>query len=428
MIGFVRSFPLRLGRAVRRRPRTTVLAVVAVVFAGGAAFYGYAVREWRQAVAAVRDARPSEARGRLNLCLKVWPNDPAVHRLAARAAWQTGDLKFAEEQLNQCLKLEHGASEDTQLEFLLMRTRTGELPEVVPLLYDFVARGHPDSVVILETIASAYMHDLQYHEAYLALSRWVLVAPNSPRAYNFRGWVLERLNQAAAAMDDYLKALELDPNLTVVRLRVAEMYLEDKDPVQALPHLEFLLAQDPNRPETRARLGQCRYLQGRPAEARQLLEGVVNELPNDTKVLLYLAKLDLDDGRADRAAEYLRRVLALEPSELEAKFVLITALRTQGRDAEADAELADYNRQRAELERVDSLLVAEAKAPSRDPQVAYEIGALLLRIHREPQGIHWLTEALERDPNHRPSHQLLADYFETHGEPERAAVHRKYLK
>jgi hypothetical protein len=113
---------------------------------------------------------------------------------------------------------------------------------------------------------------------------------------------------------------------------------------------------------------------------------------------------------------------------LEAKFVLVTALRTQGRDAEADAELADYNRQRVELERVDSLLLAEAKAPSRDPQVAYEIGALLLRIHREPQGIHWLTEALDRDPNHRPSHRLLAEYFETHGEPDRAAVHRNYLK
>jgi tetratricopeptide (TPR) repeat protein len=428
MMGFVRSFPLRLGRAVRRRPRTTVLAVVALVFAGAAAFYGYAVREWRQAVAAVRDARPSEARGRLNLCLRVWPNDPAVHRLAARAAWQTGDLKFAEEQLNQCLKLEHGASEDTQLEFLLMRTRTGELPEVVPLLYDFVARGHPDSAVILETIASAYMHLLAYHEAYVALNRWIIVAPDSPRAYHFRGWVLERLNKVAGAMDDYLKALELDPNLSVVRLHVAELYLDDKDPVQALPHLEYLLARDPNRPETRARLGLCRYLQGRPAEARQLLEGVVNDLPNDTKVLLYLAKLDIDDGRADRAVEYLRRVLALEPSELEAKFVLVSALRMQGRDAEAEAEQADYTRRRAELERADTLLFAEAQTPSRDPQVAFEIGELLLRIHREPQAIHWLTEALDRDPNYQPAHRLLADYFETHGEPDRAAVHRKYLK
>lgn len=428
MIGFVRSFPLRLGRAVRRRPRTAVLAVAALVFAAGAAFYGYAVREWRQAVAAVRDAKPAEARGRLNLCLKVWPNDPAVHRLAARAAWQTGDLRFAEEQLNECLKLEHGASEDTQLEFLLMRTRTGELSEVVPLLYDYVARGHRDSAVVLETIASAYMHDLQYHEAYLALNRWVLVAPDSPRAYQFRGWVLERINQAAGAMDDYLKALELDPNLTVVRLRVAEMYLEDKDPVQATPHLEFLLARDPNRPETRARLGQCRYLQGRSAEARELLEGVQGEMPRDSRVLLYLARLDLDDRQAARAEERLRKALALDPSELEAQFVLATALRMQGRDAEAEAELADYNRQRAELERVDSLLLAEARAPSRDPQIAFEIGQLLLRIHREPQAIHWLTEALDRDPNHRPTHRLLAEYFETHGEPERAAVHRKYMK
>ena len=56
------------------------------------------------------------------------------------------------------------------------------------------------------------------------------------------------------------------------------------------------------------------------------------------------------------------------------------------------------------------------------------IDAILRENYDSVIAMERLTEALERDPNHRPSHQLLADYFETHGEPERAAVHRKYLK
>jgi predicted Zn-dependent protease len=339
-----------------------------------------------------------------------------------------GDHTTAEEHLNTCLRLEHGATDETQLEFLLMRAQTGEADEVGGLLYDYVLGRHPDAALILETVASAYMHDLRYGPAYYWLNQWVAAFPDSARPYHFRGWVLERMAQPGEALEDYLRALDRDPNLDPVRLRVAEMYLEDKDPLQALPHLEYLLARDPGRPEAQARLGQCRYLRGEPADARRLLEAAASRLPGDSSVLLYLARLDLDDGQPVPAEGRLRRAMALEPSDIESRFTLITALRMQHRDAEADAELAEYSRQKADLERANHLLQEEAKKSTRDPQAAFEIGELLLRIHRDPQAIHWLSEALARDPTYPPAHRLLAEYFEAHGEPERAAVHRNFLK
>jgi len=99
----------------------------------------------------------------------------------------------------------------------------------------------------------------------------------------------------------------------------------------------------------------------------------------------------------------------------------------QNRDKEAVAELAEYDRQKAGLDRANKLLQAEARHPSRDPQSAHEIGALLLSIRHDQQGLHWLEEALSRNPNHLATHKLLADYYTQKGDAQRAGLHRSQL-
>jgi tetratricopeptide (TPR) repeat protein len=405
----------------------SLLTLVLIAVSAAAGTYGYAVREWRRAEAAVRDGRPDEANKHLGICLRLWPDSPEVHQLAARAARQSGDFVTAESHLNTCLRLENGASENTQLEFLLMRGQSGEIDEVAPLLMDYVERQHPDTKLILETIALVYIYHLRYGPAFYYLKRWIEHAPESAKAHHYRGWVLERMDQPKGALESYLHALELDPNLDRVRLRVAEMYLEEKQPLSALPHLKILLDRNPDRPESLARMGQCKFLQGEPIEARRLLERALPDMPKDSAVLLYLARLDMAEQQPVRAEERLRKALELDPSDTEAQFGLVTALQLQKRDAEAAAALAEYDRQRAQVERANKLLQEEARRQSRDPQSAYEIGALLLSIGHDRQGLHWMDEALNRDPNHRPTHQALAEYFEKNGNRERAAYHRRRL-
>jgi predicted Zn-dependent protease len=429
MTRFVKSALGRLGRAARRRPLRAALAGLVVLgTAAATGGYAYAVREWHRAQAAVRERHPGQAKSHLAVCLSVWPRDPAVHQLAARAARETGDFVTAEDHLNTCLKLERGASEATQIEFLLMRAQSGEVEEVAPLLFLFVDRGHPDAPLILETIALTYMHNLRYGPAYACLVRWVREVPDSARAYHYRGWVLERLNQPKQALDDYLHALDLEPGLVPVRLRVAEMYLEDKQPLDALPHLERLREQAPDRPEVLARLGQCRFLQGETVEARRLLEAAAEALPDDPQVLLYLARLDLQDRQPARAEARLRHLLDRDPADTEARYTLVSALKFQRRDQEAARELAEYDRHKALLERANKLLQDEARKPTRDPGPAYEVGALLLQIRQERQGLYWMDQALARDPDHQPTHRALAEYFESKGDKERAAFHRRRLR
>ena len=425
---WVRSLMSLIGRIVRSartHPKATFVFFCLLCSALVGGLYAYANREHRSARRAVLEGRLDDARKHIGTAIRYLPSNTSVHLLAARIARLNGDFEDAEGHLTKCIQLDGGATEDVQLEFLLMRAQTGEVDEVAKELLLYPDRNHPDSEMVFETISRAFMHRLRYAPAYGCLNRWVEYFPESSKPHHYRGWVLERMNNADGAMKNYVKALELNPELTHVRLRIAEMYLDDKQPAEAIPHLELLRRQFPDRADVKARLGQCYYLQGKHTEARQLLEAAVIDLPDDTPLLLHLGKLDLHDDRAAKSEEWLRRALSKDPSDTDVRNVLVSALQAQGKRTEAARELQEFKRHKDILDRANHLLQEEALHPSDDPKAASEVGVLLLRIGQAKQALYWLDQALTRDPAHRPTHQALAEYYESQGDKQRAAMHRR---
>src|SRR5205823_10171881 len=134
---------------------------------------------------------------------------------------------------------------------------------------------------------------------------------------------------------------------------------------------------------------------------------------NDTAVLLLLGKLELADGHFTEAERWLRALLAVDPHELEGQFHLAHSLQNQeGRQDEAAAVMAQHNRDKALLQRGETLMKQEAEHPSADPGPPAEIGSLFLRLGQDRLGVYWLTQALERDPRHAPALRALAEHFE----------------
>ncbi len=414
-------------RAARRRPYLTAFALLLGIAAALGAGLAYAEYQWRAARADLAADRPRDARARLDVCLSAWPWNPDVHLAAARAARLSGDLPAAETYLHHCLKLQGGATQALQLEFLLYRAQAGELDEVAPTLIDCAENGHPEAPLILETLARAYLYRLRYRPALACLNRWVSLRPDAARAYQWRGWTLERLSRFKAAAEDYRHALELDPELVPVRLRVAEMLLEDKRAPEAVPHLEQLYRRVPEDPHVQARLGICRYFQNRPADARQLLEAAVVQLPKDPSLLIHLARLDLQEHRHADAERRLRQVLATDPSDTEALYTLSSVLQVQGRTAEAVATLKDYQHYKARLDRANKLLREVADSTQATAADYAEVGALLLEVGQQRVGLYWLHQALERDPGHRAAHAALAAHYDKRGDAQTAAEHRRWL-
>jgi tetratricopeptide (TPR) repeat protein len=402
-----------------------VLQFVVVVAAG---LYGYVLWQWHAAATALREDRPAEARDRLTWCLRLWPRSPEVHLRAARAALLSGDADDAEAHLNRCLRLQNGATEPVQLHFLLLRVLGGDTDEVAEELIADVDQRHPESLLILQMLARSYMHSYRYREAYACLSRWIEEQPDAAKPYHWRAWVQERLNNPKQARLDYERALERAPELTRVRLRVAEMLLADQMPLAALPHLERLYRQLPDNPEVQARLGQCRFIQGQMEDARRLLEAAVTRLPDDIALLLSLSKVELEEGRPVEAEQWVRRALKVDPFDIEAEYALVSCLQSQGRRAEAAVALKRSTEHRVLVSRSNQMLLDEANHPSSNPTKEAELGSLLLQIGKEQLGLHWLEQALLRDPTQQEAHKALAEYYEHKGEAEKAAAHRRRLE
>jgi len=206
------------------------------------------------------------------------------------------------------------------------------------------------------------------------------------------------------------------------------MLLEDKQAPEALPHLERLMRQAPNDAQVQARMGICRFLQGRTDESRQLMEAAVVRLPRDPALLVALANLDIQEGRWPEAERRLRTVLETDPSDTEALFVLSTVLRGQGRTRESAEVLAEYERKRAAVDRINDLLKDAADSPTATANDYAEIGRLFLSIGRERFGVYWSERALERDPNNQTAHRSLAEHYERKGDAPSAAAHRRQLR
>src|SRR5262245_43605729 len=121
------TWPLR---AARRRPLIALLAVDLLLILAALATFWFAQHQLDAALADLEGNRPADARDRLPLCRLVWPRDVEVHRVSARAARMSGDMREAEALLKKCLKFHNGATQAVQLEFLLLRVQTGDVDEV----------------------------------------------------------------------------------------------------------------------------------------------------------------------------------------------------------------------------------------------------------------------------------------------------------
>ncbi|MBV9123593.1 MAG: tetratricopeptide repeat protein, partial [Planctomycetes bacterium] len=399
-------------QAIGRHPRITLGVVFFLVLAGSAGGVNlWAFYQWREADRAVHAEHWDEARRHIQLCLRVWPASATAHLQAARIDRLAGDYQEAETHLEECRRLQGEATEATQLEWLLLRAQQGDVDEVSGDLLAAIQAGHPESALILEALARAYMREGRYWPARYCLTQWLEREPDTVRALHWRGLVLEKLEQRPGAIQDYRRALELAPERSDIRLHLAEALVNESMFREALPHLEQLHRQDPDQPDVLVGLARCRFQMGQLAEARRLLKEALAHHPDHAMALLHLGKLELATGHPQEAEVLLRRAAQVDPYHLEIHYNLQQSLEHQPlRHQEAAAELEVYQKLKKDQDRLAFLLRKQLDQGPPNAEVASEIGAILLRTGQEALGLHWLRKALRIDPGHKPTREVLARY------------------
>jgi tetratricopeptide (TPR) repeat protein len=418
---------LRLVRFVLHRPgRAALYFALAVALLAALLF---AIQEgvfrWHR-----RDARREVERGHnaaagphLAACLSIHPRDPETLMLCAVQARRSGNWEDAEALLTRYSR-ERGDDADLVFERLLLRATRGDLENSAPLLIARIEAGGPDARPAREALVTGLLYRFRWTEADRTLAGWLRASPDDPFALLLRGKFLEQRQQASEALINYRRIVELDPEHDEARLRMTTLLLQLRQGEEALTHLDYLRVRLPNLPEVQVQRAKALALQGRTEEARAALDDCVSRIPDHAGALAERAALAVQAGD-DRAAERdYARAVELSPGDVTILTPYAAVLARTGKTAEA-AKLQETLKQlQADQERISELIAGPLQTRPDDPSIPHEIAAIALRSGQSAEGFRWLNAALQIDPNHAPTHRLLANYYQTAGNPALAARHR----
>jgi tetratricopeptide (TPR) repeat protein len=419
-----------IARTVRHavaEPRRLIrVALALLVLGAGVWFLSWRVFGWHhlsEAKRALQRDHFREALDHLQASLRIWPDDPQVLFLAARAARRVGNLELADQMLKLC-EGSPTVAEDAPLERALLRATRGEVDEVGGYCQSLLEQGHPEAPLIREALAQGFSVTMRLPEASFYLDQWLEEAPEHPQALYQKGRLeLQSANQQEAA--GFLRrVVALDPERDDARLLLAGVLLELSQAQEALTHLETLARRLPGNPLVQVRLAQCLDLLGRQQESVELLDDVLRRQPHLAAALVGRGKLALRAGDFEKAERYLQEACVREPADVVAKYQLFLCLKQRGKANEAKAVLEERNRLEKDLARLHDIAAGEMSQRPRDPALHAEVGAILLRLGTPDQGVRWLEGALRLAPHNAAAHRALAQHYQSIGQFGRAERHR----
>jgi tetratricopeptide (TPR) repeat protein len=399
---------------------------------GGLALLGFAVGilapyAWsryhlRAAERALQQYDLIAARAHLRQSLAWLPGNARILFLQAQTARRLDDCAKAEKLL---LDYQHrqGITEEGRLEWLLLGVQQGDLGGHVRELQSLVDAEHPAASLILEALAKGFMNVARGPEMLTCLNRLLQCEPLNTPALTLRGKGWEELHNPERAVQDYQRAVDVDPECYAARLGLANTLQQLGRVREASAHYEILRQQRPRNPDVLLGLARCRFDSYELDQAAELLDLVLASHPDHVAALVERGRLALcrhDEGEAEAR---LLRATALAPWHREAHRLLLSCLQTLGKSAEAEKCRARIR----ELQASDSqegIISRRFLMTPQDPSVRFDLARWSLQNGREHDGIRWLFRTLLVDPRYGPAHAALADYFQRSGQPRRSAEQR----
>jgi tetratricopeptide (TPR) repeat protein len=319
--------------------------------------------------------------------------------------------------------------DDIDRQRLLKRAQTGDILAVEEELGRLLAAGGDDAFAedCYEALAEGFIGSFRMADARECLDFWERWQPENPLPSYWMGVIEERYERPVVALERYAQALALNPRLYDARVRAARLELDTARLEDARRHFEECLAERPDDPAAVMGLADCLLRSGDLAAARELYHDALStDLGKDQacSALTELGQMALEEGDFRRAASLLEEAVQIDPDGTRARLTFAGALLRIG-DAEGARAQRDIAQRMAERQRRLAAVTHEALGKPDDPDLRAEAGTILLDQGFVKEGLGWLETALRIDPDHGPSHRVLADHFGATGDTQSEAHHRR---
>ncbi|MCA1602286.1 MAG: tetratricopeptide repeat protein [Acidobacteria bacterium] len=222
-------------------------------------------------------------------------------------------------------------------------------------------------------------------KAFVAAEKALLLDPNLAVAYLARGrilWTPANRFPHEKAIQEYRRALTLNPNLDEARNQLALVYCHIGAFDEALQESHKAVATNPNNNLAQFRIGQTLNFQGKYEQALSVLRGIPQEV-NPALVGHQIAWALFNLGRKEEASAMLEQLLRDYPEDNGGVFTSVQAV------------LAASTGQEHRAEDKIKLAVERGKGFGHFHHTAYHIANAYALMNKPAQAIKWLEVAAE---------------------------------
>ncbi|MCS7045578.1 MAG: tetratricopeptide repeat protein, partial [Gemmataceae bacterium] len=218
--------------------------VAAVGWWGGTQAWAWQQR--RAGAAALHRYHAAQAREHLEACLRVWPADRVARLLAIRAARRAGDFAAAEDHVRAYERLVAPSDEALAFEWALVRAAAGDIDiQLDEYLTQQLEAAPVVAPLIYEALVEGYTRSYRIKEAFDVAERWLALEPDNVQALFRRGSIHRQIGKLQKGVDDFQRALDLDPQRDDVRKLLAIGLIDGGRYHEALSHLDALRRRTP---------------------------------------------------------------------------------------------------------------------------------------------------------------------------------------
>jgi tetratricopeptide (TPR) repeat protein len=236
--------------------------------------------------------------------------------------------------------------------------------------------------------------------------RTTQVTKDNYLAYNNLGFFLSGKGKADEAMENYHKALEINPYYEDAQNNLGYALAQKKRYAEAIEHYQIALRIRPKNVEVHNNLGNALADTGKIDEAIAEYLFVLGEKPDHADAHNNLGIALSMKGKLDEAIEHFHQAIKFKPKDASAHSNLGNALAVQHKLAEATKEYEECLRLKPE-----------------DAQAHNNLGNVLVEQGRLPEAVVQYKRALELNTDNPEAHFNLGFVLARQGNSAEAATH-----
>jgi cytochrome c-type biogenesis protein CcmH/NrfG len=313
----------------------------------------------------------ADAIPQLQAAIGIQPDLWKVRSLLGLAEEHTADLDDALRELEASFPMleERKLKIEVGLDLVGLYNGGGELDKAASIVTQ-LETAYSDAPEVLYAAYRTYA-DLS-GEAMLRLS---LVAPDSAQMHQLLAHEEIRQENTNGAVDQFRKAVALDPDLPGVHYELAELLNTSQNPAvrkEAEQEYRAALKSNPQDEKSICRLGEMALQTGGVEQAKEDFSRAIALRPDDSDAKLDMAKVFIQMNQPTKAQALLEQTVQLDPTNATAHYRLATFYREQGRMDDARQQLELYLNLHKEKDKLRAvykdLLIqpSEIKADSAD--------------------------------------------------------------